>query len=215
VDERTNTVFYESEDDESRGDTDDRDGETDPTRLPPTVFGEMVHRLCELRPPDERWNDVIEQVFEAEDTPGELTTADRERVVEHANRAIDFVDDRHAESDIIETYDELPVTAEFDTGEVSGVIDHLLVTPSQYHIIDYKTNDVEASEVGERADYYRAQMEPYAIALHQQDPARGVTAWLFFTTPGEARKFVWTPGELDALRTNVVEEIERNVGRIG
>lgn len=211
VDERTNTVFYESEDDESRDETTREGDEADPTRLPPTVFGEMVHRLCELRPPDEQLDDVLAQVFEAEDAPGEFTAEHRERVVEHATRAIEFVDERHAEFDVVGTYDELAVTAEFETGELSGLIDHLVVTPNGYHVIDYKTNDIEASEVEEKADYYRTQMEAYAIALHQQDPSREVTTTLYFTTPGEDRQFAWTPGELDDLEAEVESEIQQRI----
>jgi len=214
VDERTNTVFYESEDAEDGDDTNHEGEEADPTRLPPTVFGEMVHRLCELRPPDEQLDDVIDQVYEAEGEPGEFTAARRERVVEHATKAIEFVDERHAESDVIGIYDELPVTAEFETGEISGLIDHLVVTPNGYHVIDYKTNDVEASEVEEKADYYRTQMEAYAIALHQQDPSREVKATLYFTTPGEARQFAWTPSRLDDMDEQVETDIRERMSAV-
>ncbi|MFC7020213.1 MULTISPECIES: UvrD-helicase domain-containing protein [Haloarcula] len=210
VDDRTNTVFYEG-DGEENGDNSTEGGVADPTRLPPTVFGEMVHRLCELRPPSERVDDVLHQVFEAEDAPGELRAAHRERVVEHATRAIEYVDERHAESDVVGTYDELSVTAEFATGEISGLIDHLVVTPDEYHVIDYKTNDIEAGEIPEEADYYRTQMEAYAIALHQQDSTRAVAASLYFTTPGEVRRFGWTPSELSDLESETEAEIQRRI----
>jgi ATP-dependent helicase/nuclease subunit A len=79
------------------------------------------------------------------------------------------------------------------------------VTPEAYHVVDYKTNRLTAAEVPEKAAYYRTQMEAYAIALHQQDPERTVTATLYFTEPGEPHEFEWSSTEL--------EELEARTGR--
>ena len=211
VDERTNTVYYEGEDDE---DSAEGDGDDSPTDVPATVFGELVHRLCELRPPDDHVDDVIDQVLDAEDHDEPLTAADRERVLDHAERSMAYVDALHDEYDVEYTYDELRVTAEFDRGEVSGLIDHLVVTPDAYHVVDYKTNDIEVSEVAEKAEYYRTQMAAYAIALHQQDPERTVTTTLYFTTPDEAHRFEWTPAELDALKREFGVELTQAIDAV-
>ncbi|WP_255198516.1 UvrD-helicase domain-containing protein [Halorarius litoreus] len=204
LDERTNTVYFDSDDDHGGELT----AETATESLAPTVFGELVHRLCELRPPEEHWDDVVEQTLAAEDVEGPLDGADQTRVREHAERAMDYVDARHADCDVEYTYDELYVTAEFDDGEVSGLIDHLISTPDAYHIIDYKTNDITSSEVTAKADYYRTQMAAYAVALQQNEPDKTVTATLYFTTPGEPYQFEWPPEELSALASELRGALE-------
>ena len=212
LDARTNTVYFEGDDE----DTDRQDdavggdtttGDTEGESLAPTTFGELVHRLCELRPPDDQWDDVIEQTLVAEGAEGELTDADRARVREHAERAMAYVDALHANHTVESTYDELYVTAEFDTGEVAGLIDHLVVTPEAYHIVDYKTNDIGPAAVPEKAAYYRTQMEAYAVALHQHNPDKRLTATLYFTTPAEPHRFTWTPSELATLTTDLETEL--------
>ena len=168
----------------------------------------MVHRLCELRPPAEQWETVIERMHEAEDSDVELTDSMRRRVRDHATRAMEFVDELHGRHEIEFTYDELSVTATFDRGEVSGLIDHLGVTPDAYHVVDYKTNDITDAEVEAKADYYRTQLAAYAIALHQQDPDRDVLAALYFTSPEVSSKFEWDSAELDELHEQIADRIE-------
>jgi ATP-dependent helicase/nuclease subunit A len=120
---------------------------------------------------------------------------------------IDSVDALHADHTVVATYDEFNVTATFDGGEVAGLIDHLVVTPAAYHIVDYKTNDIGVGEVSEKAAYYRPQMAAYAVALHQHDPDKRVTATLYFTTPAEPHRFTWTPSELATLTENLETEL--------
>jgi hypothetical protein len=79
---------------------------------------------------------------------------------------------------------------------------------------DSKTNDVDADEVPEKADYYRTQMEAYAIALYQQAPDRRVTATLYFTTPGDPVRFDWGPDELADLESRVETEIHEAMDAI-
>ncbi|MFC7228652.1 UvrD-helicase domain-containing protein [Salinirubellus salinus] len=207
-DERTNTVHYEGDDEGGDGAGSSESGEP---RLAPTVFGEAVHRICELRPPRERWDDVLDQTLVEEEVDHELSAVDRERVHDHAERAIAHVDARHAEWDPEVTYDELYVTAEFERGEVGGYIDHLAVTDDAHHVVDYKTNDVDADGAAEKADDYRTQMEAYAVALAQQDPDRAVTATLYFTTPGVAETVRWSPEGVAALAEDFEAKIEREL----
>ena len=207
-DERTNTVSYEGDDEDA---DDARETDDGTVRLAATAFGEAVHRICELRPPRDRWDDVVDGTMVEEAVEHDLSEADRERIHAHAERAIEYVDDRHAEWDPAVTYDELYVTAEFDRGEVSGLIDHLAVTDDTHHVVDYKTNAIDASGVEEKADYYRTQMEAYAVALGQQDPDRGVTATLYFTTPAEPWTFEWSPAEVAELAEAFEGMIEREV----
>jgi ATP-dependent helicase/nuclease subunit A len=211
-DERTNTVCYEGDDDDAEAPGTDMSGEP---RLAPTAFGEAVHRICELRPPRERWDDVLDQVLLEEEVKHELTDADRERVHEHAQRAVEYVDDRHAAWAPEATYDEFYVTAEFERGEIGGYIDHLVVTDDAHHVIDYKTNDVNAAGAEEKAEYYRTQMEAYAVALGQQDPDRAVTATLYFTMPDVFETFTWSPEELTELAEEFEGRIETELETLG
>ena len=210
VDERPNTVYYDGDDDDPDQPETDASGTSD-EQLAPTVFGEAVHRLCELRPPAGRWDDVIEQTLVAEDVTEDLSTAELARIRTHAERSIAYVDALHEDSTVEYSYDELSVTAEFETGEISGLIDHLVVTPDGFHIVDYKTNDITSAEIEAKARYYRTQLEAYAVALHQNDPETSVTATLYFTTPGEPHRFEWSPRELDSLESVLAESIASEI----
>jgi ATP-dependent helicase/nuclease subunit A len=96
------------------------------------------------------------------------------------------------------------VTAKFDRGEVVGYIDHLLVTPSTYHVIDYKTGDVSEDEVTDDVACYVERMHAYAVALAKQDPTRSVRISLVFT----AIDADWTT-ELEPAEIESIEERTR------
>ena len=212
-DERTNTVLYETED--TDGTPENGETATEETEsLAPTAFGELVHRLCELRPPEAHRDEVVTRTLAAEDVDRDLTGEERDRVRTHAERAMAYVDDRHAEWNVEHRYDELYVTAEFENGEISGLVDHLVVTPDAYHIVDYKTNDITADEVEAKAGYYRTQMAAYAVALHQQDADRRVTATLYFTEPAEPVRFEWTPTDVASVADDLLEDIHAKMAEL-
>jgi ATP-dependent helicase/nuclease subunit A len=169
----------------------------------PRVFGEMVHRLCELRPPESQWADLMTQTLVDEGAEVDLTTDLQRRVTQHARRGIEYVEAQAADTTVEQQYDELYVTAEFEQGEIAGYIDHLLITPGEYHIIDYKTGSVDRTEVDEDAEYYANQMKAYAVALHQQETGRNVRVSLVFTDIGEAWETSWTADELGTIKDSL------------
>jgi ATP-dependent helicase/nuclease subunit A len=175
----------------------------------PRVFGEMVHRLCELRPPDTQWTDLMTQTLVDEDAEVELTTDLQQRVTQHARRGIEYVETQAAPVTVEQQYDELYVTAEFDQGEISGYIDHLLITPDEYHIIDYKTGSVAPDEIDADAEYYANQMKAYAVALHQQATGRDVRASLFFTDIEQAWETSWTADDIEELEESLSYNLVR------
>ena len=181
------------------------------TAVEPRIFGELVHRLCELRPPRSQWPDLMQQTLVAEDATGTLTEDLRQRVATHASRGIAYVDQQIEDVSVDQQYDELYVTAEFDNGEITGFIDHLIVTPEQYHIIDYKTGAVDETGIEEDAAYYQHQMKAYAVALHQQNPHRRVQASLVFTDPDQAWHTEWQTSELDEMEAAIHETLETHV----
>ena len=208
LDERTNTVFFErEEEDEPRGSS--RGAKA--SELSSTTFGDVVHRLCELRPPRSEWENVIERVAAAGGVEGPVQSADHARIVTHAERAMEYLDELHSRLDAEQLYDELRVTAEFNDGRVSGHVDHLVVTPDAYHIVDYKTNNIDSDEIEAKAAYYETQMAAYAIALHQQDPERSISATLFFTSPNQPHCFTWSPSEGRTLAAEVYAAIQGEI----
>ena len=176
-----------------------------------SVFGELVHRLCELRPPESAWPDVITQTLADVDADTELTADLERRVRTHARRGIGYVDSLAESADEAVRYDELYVTARFDRGEVGGFVDHLLVTPTEYHVVDYKTGRVSPDELDADASYYENQLKAYAAALHQQGTGRAVRASLVFTDVDEVWKTEWTESELDRIEAGIESDIERGV----
>jgi ATP-dependent helicase/nuclease subunit A len=154
----------------------------DDGQLPANVFGDIVHKLAELRPgDDEDWRAIARQRLIAEPDGIELTDAEMERIRTHGARAIDFVEAYEAGLEIELVYEELTVTCEFDDGELTGDIDHLVVTPEAFHVVDYKTGAVTPETVEEKAAHLQKQLAVYAIALHQSDPERAVHTTLCFT----------------------------------
>ena len=119
----------------------------------------------------------------------------------------DDVEAQVAASTVEQQYDELYVTAEFEEGEIAGYIDHLLVTPDEYHIIDYKTGSVTPEDIDADAEYYANQMKAYAIALHQQGTERAVRASLIFTDIDEAWETSWTADEVETLEESIHSDL--------
>jgi len=114
-------------------------------------------------------------------------------------RAVDFLDELHANEDVLATYDEFPTKLSIPQGELRGYIDHLVVTESAYHVVDYKTDrkleseDVE-SFLARRAKHHEPQVFAYAAALSAADPERDVRATLFFTDVDDGHS--WSSEEL-------------------
>lgn len=174
------------------------------------VFGEMVHRLCELRPPKSEWAAVMEQTMVGEGVnPDALTTDLQEKVGQQADRGISFVEKQCEGKTVRYQYDELYVTAEFAAGQISGYIDHLLVTPDYYHIIDYKTGDVSKEQMEADAEYYANQMKAYAMALHQQDTGRKVKVSLYFSAIDQAWETEWNVEDIDAMEAEISSRISK------
>lgn len=180
---------------------------TDDT-VPPWAFGEMVHRICELRPPESKWPHVMKQTLVDEGLGPELLTPNlQQRVSRHARCGIEYVQQQARSAKLEQQYDELYVTAEFDRGEISGYIDHLLVTSNAYHIIDYKTGDVTPDDIEADAEYYANQMKAYAFALNQEDSNRDIRVSLLFTELDQAWEVEWSPSEVQRLEEETQQHL--------
>ena len=156
------------------------------------VFGQAVHRLCEMRPPRSEWPAFIRQICDEERSVGE--DGENENLTEDvvvsietaAERAVGFLDELHASDDVLATYDEFPIELSIPQGELRGYIDHLVVTEGAYHVVDYKTDRKPESEdiesfLERRGKHHEPQVLAYAAALSAADPERDVRVTLFFT----------------------------------
>jgi len=133
----------------------------------------------------------------------EPTDEDIQAAVDHAQDAIQFVDDTEADLSVEASYNEYSVVARLDDSRIVGDIDHLLVTPDAYHIIDYKTNDLSSTTTATLAAHYRPQMLAYALALFKHDSTRQVRASLRFTDVGVEERFEWQQRE----RTDIESDL--------
>jgi len=66
---------------------------------------------------------------------------------------------------------------------VQGIIDMLIQTPKGLAVIDFKTDNIAAEEVGERAKLYRQQLELYGRAAREILKKKLLAKYLYFLTP--------------------------------
>jgi ATP-dependent helicase/nuclease subunit A len=67
---------------------------------------------------------------------------------------------------------------------VQGIIDMLVRGPEGLLVIDFKTDNISAGEVGERAELYREQLELYGRAAEVILKEKVLGKWLYFLWPG-------------------------------
>jgi ATP-dependent helicase/nuclease subunit A len=67
---------------------------------------------------------------------------------------------------------------------VQGIIDMVVGTPEGLLVIDFKTDDITAKQVVERAELYREQLELYGRAAGAILKKKIIGKWLFFLTLG-------------------------------
>jgi len=205
-------VAYDSDSANERGSTtrDNRD-------IPAAIYGHAVHRLCETRPPENKRRHVIDQAIQEQHdrTPGltEATYPDSayDAIETTADSAIRDLNTLHSRLDVQQTHDEYYIELSLNTGTVSGFIDHLIVTPDTYHVIDYKTDRKPSTKttdefLNERAAHHQPQLQAYAAALTQQDPTRDVTATLYFTDTEDTH--TWDSTEFTHALSNTVHQLE-------
>ncbi|WEL28043.1 UvrD-helicase domain-containing protein [Haloferax volcanii] len=214
-DERDQTVYYRRPDDEAEAEEseewrerDEFDDESTRDTLSGMPFGEAVHRIAELRLPEERWDEIIDDALRTQEYDHEITAEDRERVARHAQRCIAHVDDVSGEDGSV--YREFPASVELAHGTISGLID-CLVVDEDLTIVDYKTGRVTERSVEKRATQYGPQLEAYALMTHEFDPDRPVKTQLYFSELDAVSERSFTTGDgsdsLSVLRTSLNERI--------
>jgi len=70
-----------------------------------------------------------------------------------------------------------------DTIIVQGIIDMLIRTPNGLVVIDFKTDNISAKQVPQRAELYRQQLELYGRAASAILKEKLLAKWLYFLAP--------------------------------
>ncbi len=84
----------------------------------------------------------------------------------------------------IQALNEVPVIYQLDGKTVHGIIDRLLLGPSNVWIIDYKSHlHATTNNAEELATTYRQQLGYYATGIHKLWPKHRVRGFLLFTKP--------------------------------
>lgn len=86
------------------------------------------------------------------------------------------------ESSVISTNDERRTTND-DSIIIQGIIDLLIQTPKGLVIVDFKTDNVPADKVSERAELYHRQLDLYAQAAEAITGQKILSKWLYFLKP--------------------------------
>ena len=88
-------------------------------------------------------------------------------------------------SELSNSSDERQATSD-ESIIVQGIIDMLVKTPEGLLIIDFKTDNITAEGVSERAELYREQLELYSRAAGAILKSKILGKWLYFLKPGYA-----------------------------
>lgn len=92
-----------------------------------------------------------------------------------------------------------------------GYIDAMLLdSNNQWHILDYKTNLVEADQVSDVAETYRLQLGVYALAVEQAMLVSPGSLKLCFLRPGIVHGFDWN----ETTRRETIEKVNLAIGSV-
>lgn len=138
----------------------------------PGIEQDMWPQLCARVLPDMQ-NDARQELL-SEAT--RVLTADQLKSV--------FADDALA---------EVPVSADLKGRRMHGVIDRLIVTDSEVHVIDFKSNATVPDHPATCPDGLLRQMGAYAQALSQIYPDRNIRTAILWTRTAE---LMWLPHDL-------------------
>ncbi|MDE0299960.1 MAG: UvrD-helicase domain-containing protein [Candidatus Poribacteria bacterium] len=93
---------------------------------------------------------------------------------------------------------------------VHGIVDRLFKGANGlWQIVDYETNQFDASEIETWIDYYRPKVELNAILVHRLYPEQSVIpATIFFTSLAEACPIFLNADELDSIEQQWIKKLE-------
>lgn len=109
-----------------------------------------------------------------------------------------------------ESYCEHVIHALLGDHVIHGVVDRLFKgADGLWQIIDYETDQFEASEIETWIDFYRPKIELYAMLVHRLYPDQHVIpATIFFTSLAEAHPILLTADKLERIEQQWIERLE-------
>ena len=170
------------------------------------VRGNLAHRAIELwfttgsRP-------ALTELSRTLDT--ELDEQAIERIAVAVDAMLDLLDASSLTATLRDpaahAYFELPFSWDWDGVPVHGTIDLAYQDAGRWHVLDFKTDDLQGRSLVEAADPYLPQLALYASALERATGQRPVTGLLFLRT-GDV--YVPTTRDLDRALASTRARIE-------
>ncbi len=212
---RLSGALHEVQTDEYEGNTESDVVAT--TRDVAAALGTLVHEVLEradFNKPDEIYARLADSVARHDDITA-TQHADARSMIENlfnsalpgrlqaataVEREIDFV---------------LPLSSDHVSAQSSpkflrGVIDLLYQDASgDWHVVDYKTNNVTADHVPQTAAHYELQMFVYAEAVRRILGKSPASTTLFFLRPGVEHSLVFTADDQRRLEQSLLHAIAR------
>ena len=159
------------------------------TRPDSRLFGTAVHLLISQLDLSEPLDlQVVEQLKEKLVAEDKIT----ETIADHIDTQsiISFFDSKPgslAFDKSNKVFREWPFTfaepQEEDFIIVQGIIDMIIQEPEGLIIIDFKTDRISASQIQERANLYKRQLDLYGQAAESVLKTKVISKWLYFLTP--------------------------------
>ena len=108
-----------------------------------------------------------------------------------------------------ESYCEHVIHALVGDHVIHGVVDRLFKgADGLWQIIDYETDQFEASEIETWIDFYRPKIELHAMLVHRLYPDQHVIpATIFFTSLAKAHSILLTAGKLETVEQQWIERL--------
>ena len=83
------------------------------------------------------------------------------------------------------TFNEVPIQYRRGQQTVYGIIDRLVVTDADIHLIDYKTHRIDSQSLAQQlAEHYKPQLELYREGIRRLWPDHSIQAYLLLTDGG-------------------------------
>lgn len=163
------------------------------SRLTPLQRGNIVHRVCENITERSQVNKVLRWAAEMEGVI--LTEEDAKVCLAIINPYLESTYFKQLDHTKREVSFMLPVADFF----VSGTIDQVRVEPEGVGILDFKTNNVKAAQIGDEAKKYHWQLLIYAWATNKLLNLPVIAAELYFLMPN--RVYTHPTAHQDILQT--------------
>ena len=109
-----------------------------------------------------------------------------------------------------ESYCEHEIHALLGDHVIHGVVDRLFKgADGLWQIIDYETDQFEASEIETWIDFYRPKVELHALLVHRLYPdQQAIPVTIFFSSLAEAHSTLLTADELERIERQWIERLE-------